>query len=377
MGLIIYVPWSKYNNAMLQTINDDNAKFTLLADKAFYTHDLNEKVSAHRRNEKSNQDLEITQARVLMYYGKLADAYNAYRILNKKYPNRTDILISLGNIRYYNGTYELAKLHYESAMKLDPDNVYALFNYKIAIEQLDPFRDTTDLKRQIINLNPQFYDSITTSEGEKKELIEIYLPEDRKVAEFEEMVKGNLFEGDSTKKLSSLIFSNPLSIVSIIGFIVFLILISMMRKKGHAEKCQKCLRVFKKPARGEDLESKYCKQCVSIFFKKEGVSPEVQRAKIVQINQIRKKERSIKLLISFFIPGSRNIYSDRGLSGFLILWKWIFLIMLVFAGSSIHLNPFRAVELQFGPMKILALILLVQTQITSIILGFVRINKGE
>lgn len=377
IGLILYVPWIKYNNALLKTINDDNAKFTLLADKAFYTHELNERVSAHRRNEKSNEDLEITQARILMYYGKMADSYNAYRILNKKYPRRTDILISLGNIRYYNGSYELAKIHYESAMRLEPENVYALFNYKLATEQLDPFRDTTDLKRQIINLNPQFYDSVSSSEGEKKELIEIYLPESKKVAEADEMLKSYLFDGDSTKKLSSLLYTSPLSIAAIIGFIIFLISLMMMREKGHAEKCQKCLRVFKKPARGDDLESKYCKQCVSIFFKKEGVSPEVQRAKILQINQIRKKERNIKLILSLFIPGARNIYSDRGLSGFLILWKWVLLIMIVFSGSSLNLNPFRAVDLSFGPMKIIALILLVQTQMTSIILGFVRINKGE
>lgn len=377
IGLIFYVPWLKYNNALVKTINDENATFALLADNDFYTHDLNEKVIQHRKNDKNNPNLEITQARVLMYYGRMSEAYNAFRILNKKYPNRTDILITLGNIRYYNGTYELAKLHYEEAMKLNPDNVYALFNYKLAIEQMDPFRDTTDLKRQIMALNPEFYDSVTTSEGEKKELIEIYLPKDSKIAEWNEILRGYLFEDKNEGGIMTLISSSPLSIVSLVGFLGFFILMSYMRKSGHAEKCQKCLRVFKQPARGEDLERKYCKQCVTIFFKKEGVSPEVQRAKIVQINQTRKKERNIKILLSFIIPGARNLYSDRGFSGFLILWKWVFLILVIFSGLSLNINPFRAVDLQFGPMKILALILLIQTQITSIILGFTRMNKAE
>jgi len=377
LGLLIYVPWLKYNNALLQTINDENARFTLLAEKSFYTHDLNRKVSEHREHDKNNTDLEITQARVLMYYGRLSDAYNAFRILNKKYPNRVDIFITLGNIRYYNGSYELAKLHYEEAMRLDPENVPAIFNYKITIEQLDPFRDTSELKRQIIRLDPKFYESITTSEGEKKDLIEMYLPDEKKVMECDQILKNYLFEGDKDAGLSKLLVSNVLSIASIVGFIGFLILISIMNKNGHAERCQKCLRVFKQQSRGDDVESKYCKQCVSIFFKKEGVSPEVQRAKIVQINKIRKKERTSKLLISLFIPGARNIYSDRGISGFLTLWKWVFLIMVITSGSSLRIYPFSAADLTFGPMKMLALILLMQTQITSIVLGFIRMNKGD
>jgi tetratricopeptide (TPR) repeat protein len=371
------VPWLKYNNALLQTINDENARFTLLAEKSFYTHNLGAKVSEHRKHDKNNQDLEITQARVLMYYGRGSDAYNAFRILNKKYPNRVDILVTLGNIRYYNGSYELAKLHYEEAMRLDPENVSALFNYKLTIEQLDPFRDTSDLKRQIIKLDPKFYESITTSEGEKKDLLEIYLPEERKTAECNEILMNYLFEGDKEAGISKLLVSNVLSIMSIAGFIGFMVLTSMMNKNGHAEKCQKCLRVFKQQTRGDDVESKYCKQCVSIFFKKEGVSPEVQRAKIVQINQIRKKERTSKLLISLFVPGARNIYSDRGISGFLTLWKWVFLILVITSGSSLRIYPFNVAELSFGPMKLLALILLLQTQITSIFLGFVRMNKGD
>lgn len=378
LGLCIYVPWLKYNNALLETINDENAKFLLLAERSFYTHDLNKKVTEHRQHDKNNKDLEITQARVLMYYGRLSDAYNAYRILNKKYPNRVDILTTLGNIRYYNGSYELAKLHYEEAMRLDPSNVIPLFNYKIAIEQLDPFRDTSDLKRQIIRLDPKFYESVTTSEGEKKELIEMYLPEKQKIAECEQMIKSTLFEGDKSAGLTKLLFTNVLSIASMIGFIVFIFISSFFKKNGHAERCQKCLRVFKRETRaGEEVEKKYCKQCVSIFFKKEGVSPEVQRAKIVQINQIRKKERTIKLLISFLVPGARNIYSDKGLSGFFTLWKWVFLILVLISGSSLRIYPFSAVDLSFGPMKMIALILLIQTQITSIVLGFARMNKGD
>jgi len=376
-GLVIYVPWLKYNNAALQTINDENARFTLLAEKSFYTHNLGAKVSEHRKYDKNNQDMEITQARVLMYYGRLSDAYNAFRILSKKYPNRVDILITLGNIRYYNGSYELAKLHYEEAMRLDPDNVPALFNYKLTIEQLDPFRDTSDLKKQIIRLDPKFYESITTPEGEKKDLLEMYLPEERKTAEFNEILMNYLFEGDKEAGISRLLVSNVLSIVSMAGFIGFLVLTSMMNKNGHAEKCQKCLRVFKQQTKGDDVESKYCKQCVSIFFKKEGVSPEVQRAKIVQINQIRKKERTSKLLISLFVPGARNIYSDRGISGFLTLWKWVFLILVLTSGSSLRIYPFSVADLPFGPMKMLALILLMQTQITSIFLGIIRMNKGD
>jgi tetratricopeptide (TPR) repeat protein len=377
LGLVIYVPCLKYNNAVLQTINDENVRFTLLAEKSFYTHDLGEKVSEHRKHDKNNLYLEMTQARVLMYYGRLSDAYNAFRILNKKYPNRIDILITLGNIRYYNGSYELAKLHYEEAMRLDPGNVAALYNYKLTVEQLDPFRDTSDLKRQIINLDPKFYESLAASEGEKKDLLEIYLPEGQKTAECNEILMNYLFEGDKEASISKLLVSNVLSIMSIAGIIGFLILTSLKKKNGHAEKCQKCLRVFRQQTRGDDVESKYCKQCVSIFFKKEGVSPEVQRAKIVQINQIRKKERTSKLLISLFVPGARNIYSDRGISGFLTLWKWILLILVLTSGSSLHIYPFSVVDLPFGPMKLLALILLLQTQITSIFLGFIRMNKGD
>jgi len=170
---------------------------------------------------------------------------------------------------------------------------------------------------------------------------------------------------------------NPLSIVTVIALFAFFVLNSKWKARGLAEKCQKCKRVYRPSGIAGSMDDKYCKQCVTTLFKKDGIAPDVQRKKILEINETRQREKLIKILFSVLLPGSRNIYVERGFTGFLILWKWVLLILIVLTGSKYNVHPFRIIDLPFGPIKILAVMLLLQTQITSAVVGLIRTAKGE
>ncbi len=376
IAVFLFIPWLKFNNAIIGTVNDKNVQFRAIGEESYYSDKMNDQATYQRKNSTESLLLDFIQAKILLSYGKYAEAYYAYRVMHRKNPNNADILINMGNVRAFIGRYDQAKVHYEDALERMPDNVYALYNLKLTIEQIDPFRDTSDYKAQIQSMDKEFGNSVFSDDGEKRDLIWIdFVTPERKKAIISTGIENQLKKQSGGTGSVLTLFMNPLSILSIIALLAFLIVNARWSKRGLAEYCQKCSRIYR-PAKGtEEMEDKYCKQCVSIFFKKDGVAPNVQRQKILAISRQRKKEKTAKTLLSIFIPGSRQIYTGKGFTGYLILFKWVFLILVVIHAAP-SISPLKVLHISPDVYQLLAIVFLVQTQITSIIGGLIKNAKG-
>jgi len=127
---------------------------------------------------------------------------------------------------------------------------------------------------------------------------------------------------DPVKQLGSRI-----SVVFLVGaFLGLAVLLVRLRIYPPSRECSKCGKVYRLES-GFGESTVHCSQCVSVFMKREVVSIEQQTAKMEQIRRWEAWTSFVRRVGGFLVPGSQSVLDGRVIRGFLTgFLAWFFLI---------------------------------------------------
>jgi tetratricopeptide (TPR) repeat protein len=136
---------------------------------------------------------------------------------------------------------------------------------------------------------------------------------------------------DPVKQLGS-----PISVAFLVGaFLGLALLLIRLRVYPPAKECSKCGKVYRLEA-GFGESTVYCSQCVSVFMKRDVVSIEQQTAKMDQIRRWEGWTNAVRRILGFLVPGSHDVLDGRVLRGFLAA----FLACLFLTGALLWVSLF-------------------------------------
>ncbi len=260
-----------------------------------------------------------------------------------------------GELLRTHGDRELARVHFEKAMREAPDaEVPRLYLGVLALEDRDPFR-AQELLQEAVETNPtsvlghynlaialdltRRFDEGDASRRRARELagrefakIGLRGREDRMLYP---KLNSQILEtvvGDAPEKKRALLIGSepgapslarvfsPFTLVSIFG-LVFGGVVYWARRRwfGPARECVKCGKVFR-----PDDNTGYCGQCVSVFLKRNAVSIEQQSAKINQVRRWNALSAFSRRIAGVLVPGGSFAAEGKSLTGSLVAFAvWL------------------------------------------------------
>ncbi|MBI5203414.1 MAG: tetratricopeptide repeat protein [Nitrospirae bacterium] len=168
------------------------------------------------------------------------------------------------------------------------------------------------------------------------------------------------------------LLSSALTALVAISLIVLFYLIAS-RAKDRAYRCKRCNTILCGKCGKELLWGQMCAQCYKSLVKFDGLDSRVRVAKLLEVQELQTKRRTIIRILSLTLPGIAHIYAGKILGGSLFLWSFLFLLILIL------LNPFSRTGLSFFSHDWLTIPSLALMAVLFFISGIVvrrRLNRG-
>jgi pentatricopeptide repeat protein len=276
-------------------------------------------------NGKVNPVEVFSYALALKHEGRYGEAINAYnKILALKPDPRT--YNNLANCYVALNDFDRAKELYQKAIKMKP-LPSALYNlsqsyrvtlnfdkgeeYFLSAQRLD--NDAVLKFRSIAGRNPNRF---VVDEG---------LP----VSDLLKYAVGKS-SGASTLGLSTV----PLMAMPIIALLMGILFLIMNRYfENRAYRCNRCGKILCYHCEKHLLWRNMCLQCYRSLIKLDELDAKERISRLLTVYEYQKKRRTTIKSLSFFIPGSGQLYAGNILSGFLFLWPFLFFLSLLAAGT--------------------------------------------
>ncbi len=116
-------------------------------------------------------------------------------------------------------------------------------------------------------------------------------------------------------------------VISIALLALFYIMDSTFKHRAY--RCQRCGVILCGKCGKGKLWGQMCPLCYKSLIKLDELDSRVRIAKLLEVQELRKKKRNTIRIISFAPPGIAHIYCGRILSGTLFLWLFLFLLLLI------------------------------------------------
>ncbi len=232
-------------------------------------------------------------------------------------------MIFLGNLAFNEGNLPGAIQSYSLAVKRNPAEPLAYYDLSLALDQSYRFQEADQMRSKARRLGGERF----------KRMIEGRLasvPVDPPVgADDMRRLVGAIPDSQlvSLGMVSGGIWSwkwpfQSLSLVMLATGVLGLV-IAVIRKRWMwtARACSRCGKVF--CARCQDMSESeaYCRQCVSVFLKRDKVAIEQQAAKLEQIRRRQQRLLWTRRLVSLIVPGGGVIVKGRWERG--LVWGFV------------------------------------------------------
>ncbi|MDP2278869.1 MAG: tetratricopeptide repeat protein [Nitrospirota bacterium] len=251
--------------------------------------------------------------------GRYEEAIAAYKKILASYPD-VRAYINLGNSYVSVNDMAAAKELYKKSIELKP-LASAYYNLsQVSRETLDfakgeeYFTEAIKLSRESVS---QF--SSAASRNPNRFVIDETLPMSA-MWEYAENSARGLIKVSPLNSASSVI-------VSIALLALFYIMDSTFKQRAY--RCQRCGVILCGKCGKGMLWGQMCPLCYKSLIKLDELDSRVRIAKLLEVQELRKKKRNTIRIISFAPPGIAHIYGGRILSGTLFLWLFLFLLLLI------------------------------------------------
>jgi tetratricopeptide (TPR) repeat protein len=274
--------------------------------------------------------------------GNPRTAIEVYRQLSDDPEFGVKALTNLGNIHYRLDEKDRALESWKKAESMDPS--FAPLMYNLSIYYLDQFqfdKRNEYFQRFSDSASEQLRQSAGGEEGGGS-LLSAGVDATR--------IWQRVLEGRTRGLDPAVRAADPLGAILAVPAAVAALLVALynliLRGKAttrRARSCVKCGRPYCPECKTGQDEEPYCLQCLHLFIKKDGVSPQMRADKVVDIRRHETRRRIHSWLLAV-APGATQMYADRPIQGYLTALLWSVGLALVVLGGRPLTQPALGLE---------------------------------
>jgi len=243
--------------------------------------------------------------------------------------------VNIGNLHFLDNDFPAAITEYQKAEKLDPSLAIAFYNHSVASGETYKYDEQAQMQDQAKRIDRALVDRlISNPPGQKVVMYHPSLAESRSLARSIAR-KGNareLFGSYSWfQPMASLL--NPVTLGAILAMALSLLLWLRRRESGYAGACIKCGRTFCHRCKSSRESATYCTQCIHIYLRRDGVSLDTKRRKLLDVQEYLSGRVRLNRLFATFLPGSAQLLEGTTVAGIIELFLFFcFLSLLLLVG---------------------------------------------
>ncbi|NOY53425.1 MAG: tetratricopeptide repeat protein [Deltaproteobacteria bacterium] len=269
-------------------------------------------------------------------YKKRGEYAKAKKVLEKaihQNGNEADYYNNLGNVYYAMRNLKKAVEMYNEAIALDPRE--AAFHFNLSAVQRELFlldkSDSEYFKARKLNPAEVSYYVKILGPNYNRMVIDTVLP-DRNLWNgfFKTLFSVGPADRSQGGVLKKIIVRGGLVLLILP---VALLLHLLRRFRGYSRRCGKCGVVFCRKCQSHRRREAICSQCAYIFGKGAGVDVKMRTRKIIEILSYKERKVEKGRILGILIPGGGHIYFGRPVTGFVILFLVVCLLVSGFFRS--------------------------------------------
>ena len=278
----------------------------------------------------SNDPLSDTYSFVMANRYLLHRSYvKAERIYNRLLQQKgSDPYISnnLGCLYFYENRVSDAVTQWSKSIEAKPDLAVAYLNRSLGKNKQFDFDGAREDQERCSSLDPKLYQAFANTQQD--ELIPtLYYPPVEATRQMA-LDQFKLFNKSLTGPLKPThrkyaVLARPAFSLGMITFFLVAIFVMVTKKREKfARACLKCGRPFCHQCKTSLEFESFCGQCVHLYIKQDGVSPQARMQKNYEVEVFARQGKIIRTILSLVAPGAGHLWDGHIFSGFTILLMW-------------------------------------------------------
>lgn len=262
--------------------------------------------------------------------GSYIRAEKIYLEVDRESGGSAPVRNNLGCLYYYQGRYQEAIAQFGKALELRPDTAEAHFNRSLARNKLFDFSGAEDDQARVRTLNPALFERLSQVQSEDWVPVPIFPAPEKTLA---------VALTQATRRPTGLsrALSSPVTAVSgilqpafgalaLILAVVFLVLGTVKKRGFFSRVCFKCGRPYCPRCKTSLEFESFCGQCVHLYIKQDGVSPEARLKKNYEVETYNRAQGIARAALSLLAPGAGHVWEGHPIQGLFILALWCALL---------------------------------------------------
>lgn len=271
-----------------------------------------------------------------LLHGSYLKSENTFRPLLANDAQDAEVHNNLGCIFFYENRYQEAIHEFSQAIRLKPDLASAYLNRSLAETKIFDFTGSQEDQEKARKLDPSRLRSMGDRQAEDWGPSPSWMPlqTTRALAEQAAATTGSL-RGPLRLGGGPLgLILRPAFSLWVILFAVLFLAFALTRKPNFfARACLKCGRPFCSRCKTSLEFESFCSQCVHLYIRQDGVSPEARLRKNYEVERFYQIQRIQRAVFSLIAPGAGNFLDGRPFSALFLLALWCGLLAGLFASS--------------------------------------------
>ncbi len=266
----------------------------------------------------------------LLLQGSYVRAEKLYTEADRNQGGSAPACNNLGCLYYYQGRFQEAIAQFGRAIELRPDLGAAFFNRALAKNKLFDFSGAKEDQDKARTLDAPLFARLGKIQSEDWVPVPVFVPleKTRTLALAQSLQKPTGLTRALAGKVTPAtgILSPPFSTPAIVLALGFLLGALIRRRAFFSHACYKCGRPYCDRCKTSLEFESFCGQCVHLYIKQDGVSPEARLKKNYEVETHNRGQNIFRSVLSLVAPGAGHIWEGRALQGLLILALWCALL---------------------------------------------------
>jgi len=284
-------------------------------------------LSAHiQPNDSLQRPYTFLLASRYLLHGSYQRAENLFKPLLAEGAGDADVHNNLGCILFYENRYQEAIQQFSKAIELKANMARAYLNRSLAETKLFDFTGAQEDQDKARGLDKSLFPTSKMKQAEDWGPLPSWLPLEatRQVALKLETSRPGSLTGTLQMSGSPLVqvLRPAFSLWVILFWCLFTLLGALKHSGFFARACFKCGRPFCGRCKTSLEFESFCSQCVHLFIKQDGVSPEARLKKNYEVERYNQLQRLQRAIFSLLAPGAGHLMEGRPFSALFILFLW-------------------------------------------------------
>jgi len=278
-----------------------------------------------------NDPLQDTYAFVLanryLIHRSYVKAEKLYTSLLQQKGSDPYVSNNLGCLYYYENRVSDAITQWSKAIDAKPDLAVAYINRSLGKNKQFDFDGAREDQAKASSIDPKLYQAFTSTQQDELIPIPFYPSAEstRQMAldQFKLFNKSLAGPLKPSRSRYAVILRPAFSLGMIVFLAAAIFIIVTKKREKFARACLKCGRPFCHQCKTSLEFESFCGQCVHLYIKQDGVSPQARMQKNYEVEVFGRQGKVVRAILSLIAPGAGHLWDGHVFSGFIILFMWL------------------------------------------------------